>query len=178
MGGGQAEGEEHRGEKRRSFTFCVRAALQVKGVGYAHNLHALLRKWAEIWSCDRGIYLVISSPRGDRRVWHSFGWNLLKSCALFPLCRPAEGSSSTVRRVRRKEKSTDDILMLFTGWSLTLLSAFKVSLPLLPLLLGRVCVISVTVAGSVIDMCGWGERSGEPRVISEGNKSGSFSFVL
>lgn len=32
----------------------MRAAEQVKELGYAHNLRVLLRKWPKIWSCDGG----------------------------------------------------------------------------------------------------------------------------
>lgn len=39
-------------ETRSGFTFCVRAAKQVKELGYAHNLRVVLRKWPKIWSCD------------------------------------------------------------------------------------------------------------------------------
>lgn len=55
MGVGPAVGtewEEHRDEERCGFTFCVRAAKQVKELGYAHNLRVVLRKWPKIWSCD------------------------------------------------------------------------------------------------------------------------------
>lgn len=66
------------------FTFCVRAAEQVKELGYAHNLRVVLRKWPKIWSCDGGICSLFSVPRGDRRFGQSLGWNLLTSCASTP----------------------------------------------------------------------------------------------
>lgn len=61
------------------FTFCVRAAEQVKELGYAHNLRVGLRKWPKIWSCDGGICSLFSVPTGDRRFGQSLGWNLLTS---------------------------------------------------------------------------------------------------
>lgn len=56
-----AEWEEHRDEERCGFTFCVRAAEQVKELGYAHNLRVLLRKWPKIWSCDGGFAQLFPS---------------------------------------------------------------------------------------------------------------------
>lgn len=53
-----AEWEEHRDEERCGFTFCVRAAEQVKELGYAHNLRVLLRK---CWSCDGGFARLFPS---------------------------------------------------------------------------------------------------------------------
>lgn len=158
------------------FTFCVRAAEQVKELGYAHNLRVVLREWPKIWSCDGGRFARFSPSREETedsaRVWAETCWRPTRSPPS-PLRRPAKGSSSTVRRDRQKEKSTDDILMLFTGWSVTLLSVFKVSqlLLLLLLFLDRVCVVSVTVAGSVIDACGWVEGVWEDQSVDRGKRT-------
>lgn len=117
MGVGPAAGvewEEHRDEERCGFTFCVRAAEQVKELGYAHNLRVLLRKWPKIWSCDGG-FAQLFRPERRQKILTEFWVKPVEVLRAFLLRRPAKGSSSTVRHDRQKEKSTDDIIVLFKG---------------------------------------------------------------
>lgn len=54
------------------FTFCVRAAEQVKELGYAHNLRVVLRKWPKIWSCDAGDLLAFLRPERRHKIRAEF----------------------------------------------------------------------------------------------------------